>query len=185
MNNPYNAPTADLSRAGEVHETYMPSMFQMKGRIGRVRYIGYAMGMTIIFGLVMALVMGLLTMLSPTLGLVGMVLYIPMLVLGVILAIRRFHDLGKSGWFALLIIIPIVNFFVSLWLIFGAGSPAANGYGLPPAKNTKGVILLACLTPVVSIAFIVAMQQIPAFAALMGQPAASQTAPAAVEESEE
>ncbi len=185
MNNPYNAPTADLSRAGEVHETYMPTMFQLKGRIGRVRYIAYAMGMTIIFGLVIAVVMGLLTMLSPSLALVGMVLYIPMLVLGVMLAIRRFHDLGKSGWYALLIIIPIVNFFISLWLIFGAGSPAANQYGLPPAKNTKGVILLACLTPVVSIAFVLAMQKIPAFAALMGQPDLSQTTSVPVEESEE
>lgn len=57
------------------------------------------------------------------------------MVLGIALAIKRFHDLDKSGWWILLMFIPIVNFFVQLWLLFGSGTPGTNKFGEAPVKR--------------------------------------------------
>ena len=35
--------------------------------------------------------------------------------------IRRWHDLGRSGWWTLLFLIPLVNFIVFLCLLFTPG----------------------------------------------------------------
>lgn len=49
------------------------------------------------------------------------------------LYIKRFHDMDKSGWFSLLLIVPVVNMFVGLfWLGFVKGTDGANKYGEDP-----------------------------------------------------
>ena len=45
---------------------------------------------------------------------------------------RRLHDIGKSGWFQLLGLIPIVNFYL-LYLLVQPGQPESNAFGAPPA----------------------------------------------------
>jgi uncharacterized membrane protein YhaH (DUF805 family) len=40
----------------------------------------------------------------------------------VVAGIRRLHDMDKSGWYLLLAFIPLVNFFVLLWLLFWPGT---------------------------------------------------------------
>ena len=47
-------------------------------------------------------------------------------------AIRRLHDLNKSGWFTLLMIIPIVGFFFGWYLILVKGTTGSNRYGSDP-----------------------------------------------------
>lgn len=49
------------------------------------------------------------------------------------LSARRFHDLGKSGWLSLLMLIPVVNFFVWLFLLLAPGKSGSNLYGTQPA----------------------------------------------------
>ena len=55
---------------------------------------------------------------------------------------RRLHDLGKSGWFQLLGLIPVVGGLIVLILCIPEGSKEANAYGAPccaaaPAEETK------------------------------------------------
>ena len=38
-----------------------------------------------------------------------------------LIQIKRLKDIGKSGWFVLLVIIPIINFIYFLWLLFAKG----------------------------------------------------------------
>jgi uncharacterized membrane protein YhaH (DUF805 family) len=57
--------------------------------------------------------------------------------LGLGISVRRFHDTDNSGWFILLGLIPIVNFFAGLYLLFGAGTSGDNQYGAP--GNSYGV----------------------------------------------
>jgi uncharacterized membrane protein YhaH (DUF805 family) len=45
-----------------------------------------------------------------------------------IAAVRRSHDLGRSGWFALICLIP----FAGWYLVFKPGNPGANKYGPSP-----------------------------------------------------
>jgi hypothetical protein len=63
--------------------------------------------------------------------LVFVIVYLVLVVYGWSLYIRRWHDLGHSGWMSLLQLIPVVNFFVLLYLIFAKGDEGANQYGLP------------------------------------------------------
>jgi len=45
---------------------------------------------------------------------------------------RRLHDIGKSGWFLLLGLIPLVNFYL-LFLLVQPSQPDSNAFGAPPA----------------------------------------------------
>ncbi len=184
MNNPYNAPGADLSGHGGNDQPYQPKVFAMNGRIGRVRYIAYSMCITIalLFGLmiiagVMAVAMGggegMMVMMA-------LLFYVPMFAVGFIMAIRRVHDMGHSGWLSLLILVPLAN----LWLLFAPGTQGANAYGPPPVKNSTGVII-AAFSPIL-FAFVIGILAAIAMPAYQGymmkaKAAQEQAAPAAVE----
>nr|WP_280638273.1 DUF805 domain-containing protein [Hymenobacter sp. 5317J-9] len=66
-------------------------------------------------------------------GLLAVALFIPGLAVGV----RRLHDVGKSGWFTLIVFVPLVG---AIWLLVLActeGTPGPNQYGEDP----KGRVL--------------------------------------------
>jgi len=75
-------------------------------------------------------------------GLAGLALFLP--ALGV--AVRRFHDLGQTGWlvlaFAIAGLIPIVNFFAGIgnlvWFCM-RGTVGANAYG-PDSYDTDATL---------------------------------------------
>jgi len=46
-------------------------------------------------------------------------------------SVRRLHDIGKSGWWILLSLIPIVGLIVLYWLV-QPSVPEANEYGEAP-----------------------------------------------------
>ena len=48
---------------------------------------------------------------------------------------RRWHDLNKSGWNSLAILIPVVGLMVILWLIFGKPENENNKYGEPDQSS--------------------------------------------------
>ena len=47
------------------------------------------------------------------------------------LYVRRLHDLNMSGLYALLILVPIVNLILLLYLLFAPGKDKKNMYGKP------------------------------------------------------
>jgi len=51
------------------------------------------------------------------------------------LAIRRLHDMGKSGWISLLGLIPFISLIVGIALLFNEGASGENKYG--PIPNQK------------------------------------------------
>ena len=54
------------------------------------------------------------------------------LIPGLAVSIRRVHDIGKSGWFILINLIPIVGFII--WIVYMAtdSQPGENKYGQNP-----------------------------------------------------
>jgi uncharacterized membrane protein YhaH (DUF805 family) len=54
----------------------------------------------------------------------------------VAIAAQRFHDLGASGWWALLSLIPFVSLIILLLLIFAPGQKQANCYGAMPCPGS-------------------------------------------------
>ena len=181
MTNPYTAPTADFSHAGESDDVYDPQMFSFTGRIGRCRYLAYSVGMTLILMLVAGILGALAAGLIRNPVVMGVIWYVPGTVIMLTLAVRRLNDMHRAGWWSVLMLIPVVNFFVCLWLVFGPGDEHANAYGPPPSANTWPVIVGACAMPVflVAIIGILAAVAIPAYqtyvqkakAAQQGQPA--------------
>lgn len=65
---------------------------------------------------------------------------------------RRLHDTNRSGWFSILVLIPVINIFAYLYLIFMPGTQQQNNYGSPrPSFNWEIVmgwlaIILFCLS---------------------------------------
>jgi len=51
---------------------------------------------------------------------------------GLALLVRRMHDVGKSGWFVLLSLIPLIGTVWLLALCITEGNPGDNKYGPSP-----------------------------------------------------
>lgn len=49
---------------------------------------------------------------------------------------RRFHDTGRSGWWTLVWLIPVVGWIAAIYLCAQEGQPAANEYG-PPVPSSE------------------------------------------------
>jgi uncharacterized membrane protein YhaH (DUF805 family) len=61
----------------------------------------------------------------------GLVLFLP----GLAVAVRRLHDVGKSGWMMLIALIPIIGAIWLLVLLSTDSNPGENQYGV----NLKGI----------------------------------------------
>ncbi len=48
-------------------------------------------------------------------------------------SVRRLHDIGRTGWWVLLHLIPVIGFLVMLYFYLQRGEPSRNDYGPPPA----------------------------------------------------
>ena len=68
---------------------------------------------------------GLLTAWS----LLSMVVMLALVIPGFAVAVRRLHDVDKSGWWLLIGIIPLVGAIVLIYLSAQPGTRGANGFG--------------------------------------------------------
>ena len=59
----------------------------------------------------------------------------------VMLNIRRVHDRDHSGWYLLLCLIPIVNFFIMFQLVFLRGTRGPNRVGPDPVEQPERPLL--------------------------------------------
>jgi uncharacterized membrane protein YhaH (DUF805 family) len=50
-------------------------------------------------------------------------------------SIRRLHDIGRSGWWILIALIPIIGFIVLLVFYLQKSDPGDNSYGPPMAEG--------------------------------------------------
>lgn len=64
-------------------------------------------------------------------GIFALALILPQIAVG----IRRLHDIGRSGWWYLLIFIPILGWLVLLYFYILDSQPGTNAYG----PNPKGL----------------------------------------------
>ncbi|WP_171014027.1 DUF805 domain-containing protein [Chitinivorax sp. B] len=157
--NPYQAPTTMVDASAD--ETYQPSFLALNGRIGRLRYMAYQMANYFAVMLPFSLLSGVLgRSWGPFMaGLIMIVGAVCMVITSLLITRRRCHDIGWNGWTCLLALVPLIN----LIYLFIPGSSGKNQYGLPPKKNSIGVILMACVMPAILLVGVIAAIAIPAY----------------------
>ena len=97
------------------------------GRARRREYWMYVLVYVILYCIV-ALVEGFLG-LSPFLtAILSLALLVPSLAVGV----RRLHDVGKSGWWLLVVLVPILGSLYFLYLAVKDSQPDTNRWGTNP-----------------------------------------------------
>jgi len=159
--NPYAAPQTNVTRGdSDVEEYGEIKMFSAQGRIGRVRFIGYSIGLSILVMLAFGIVAAVAALIDPTASLVVIGIgYIAVIVVQFLLTIQRSHDMNVTGWLSLISLIPLA----ALIFWFVPGTRGENDYGKQPPPNTTGVIILACVVPLLAIVGILAAIAIPAY----------------------
>jgi len=68
-------------------------------------------------------------------GLFYCLYYLAVLIPGLAVSVRRLHDIGKSGWFFFIALIPIIGSIWLLVLMCTDGSAGENEYGANPKEN--------------------------------------------------
>lgn len=151
--NPYGAPRAALQDAPE--EVQPVRVFSVSGRIGRVRYIAYTMGLPFLIMLLAGIGSAFL---GPAGAALTVVAWIATVAVSIMLTIQRSHDFDMTGWFALLWLVPLVN--LAFWFI--PGTDGANRFGGKTPPNGVGVLLAVFVVPVVVIGILAAVA-VPAY----------------------
>ena len=156
----------------ELHEGFNNRrFFDWHGRVSRVQFLAYSTFNALIALMLVAL---LFVMIGGFQGMVNASSeQLPMSLLGassvgvavlfylqLAVSKRRFNDLNKTGWLALLMLVPGVNILVYLYLLAIEGTAGANYYGLParPASQLKTVLML--LIPLLVMSLIGLLTQI-------------------------
>ena len=118
-------------------------LFSFQGRVNRAKFWLVNIGLIVLEAIVFG-VAGGASMLSddpsnmtmPSFGLLGVVCLLVFIVLfwaGLAIAVKRWHDRNKSGWWVLIVFVPVIG---NLWYLiecgFLRGTAGANTYGADP-----------------------------------------------------
>ena len=98
------------------------------GRARRQEYWMY----TLVNIIIVVVLMVLMRMVS-LLGILYAIYALGTLLPSIGVTIRRLHDIGKSGWFMLLAIVPIANFYL-LYLLAQDSEAGNNSFGPNPKR---------------------------------------------------
>ncbi len=172
---PYQPPRGAIApvasdRYGEI------KLLSARGRLGRLRYLGYSVALGLLVNLAAGLLGGMAAIFLEDdpgeMFIVGLVVILaaPALLISLLLGIQRLHDFDASGWWSLMTIVPLANLVLYLVLLIMPGTQGANRFGDPPPPNTLGVILLALLPLAILILGIVAAIAIPVYLQSLNAP---------------
>ena len=118
----------------------LKDMFSFNGRMRRIHYFLYGLAGGLIFSVAYLIIAFAFGAMFGSFA-VSLVLLIPCYIayLWVTLAIgvKRLHDIDKSGWYLLILLIPIVNFFWALYMLFADGTVGPNRFGKDPKNRVS------------------------------------------------
>ena len=105
-------------------------LWDWEGRIARLPYFLITLVTSVAGGILTALIdRGASALLFVPLA--------PIIYINVLALIKRLHDLGLSGWYGLVGLVPLVNFVFTLYLFFAKGHAGVNRYGPPPIDQSN------------------------------------------------
>lgn len=110
------------------------SVFSPKGRIRRSTYFlrcilfGFTSGIIQTFALLSSNINFLIF---------SYILMVTFCILIIIQAVKRLHDIERSGWYWLIFLIPIVNIIFGFYLLLTDGTIGKNQYGSDPKNRSR------------------------------------------------
>ncbi len=114
----------------EAYKKFWQNYATFSGRSRRSDY-WYVVLANMILGAVTSIV----TMVLPFLEFLTFVYALATLIPGIALVVRRLHDINKSGWYCLFVLIPLVGAILLLVWLATDSQAGANQYG----ENPKGI----------------------------------------------
>lgn len=106
-----------------------------KGRSSRSEYWWFAL-FNIIVGVVLGIVLGIIGVSENVINGISSLLTLALFLPGLGLSVRRLHDIGKSGWWLFLALIPLVGAIILFIWYCKDSELEVNQYG--PVPNLKG-----------------------------------------------
>lgn len=110
-----------------VKSVILKRFLDFQGRSPRSEYWWFFV-FTIVLYLVTMAAMAIL----PILGIIFAIGFIVLIIPSLAVAIRRFHDIDKSGWWILVGFIPIVGFILMIYFFTQKGTEGDNRFGPDP-----------------------------------------------------
>lgn len=131
MSNPFEAPLHTGAGSADLGPLHV--LFGFDGRIARRHYWAGTLGATALFYGTLFGVAVIAGENDTAFGAVTLLLYVPFIWTNLALQIKRWHDRGKSGFFVLVNLIPIVGplySFIELGML--RGDQGRNEFGVDP-----------------------------------------------------
>jgi uncharacterized membrane protein YhaH (DUF805 family) len=160
---PYTTPKAEI--VSDQQEYGSIKILSVKGRIGRLRYIAYSIGISLFIYLAMGALLGLVgtTMSEEAMGPLMLLLLAlgigSMFFINILLMIQRCHDINMPGWLSLSLLIPLLP--LVFWFI--PGTEGGNRYGPPPSPNRSAVLIIMIILIMVALLGVLAAIAIPVY----------------------
>lgn len=119
--------------------TVLKKYFEFSGRARRAEYWYFTL-FNVIFSIVLGVIDAVIAAgntsdIGVLGGLYSLALFIPSLAV----AVRRLHDTGRSGWWMLMIFIPLIGVIVLLVFMVMDGEASDNEYGPDPKADASVV----------------------------------------------
>lgn len=103
---------------------------EFNGRACRAEY-----WMFFLFNLIIALVLFLIEAMIGSYGIIATLYSLAVLVPGIAVTVRRLHDSGRSGWWILIVFVPLIGTVILLIFLVFESQPGANEYGPNPSEG--------------------------------------------------
>ena len=98
-----------------------------KGRATRSEYWYF-----VLFNMVVSAVLSGLAQASNGLAIISVLYSLAVFIPGLAVAVRRLHDVGKSGWWYFIVLVPCVGFIILLLDLIKESQAGDNQYGPYP-----------------------------------------------------
>ncbi|MDH1799270.1 DUF805 domain-containing protein [Acinetobacter johnsonii] len=125
------------------------SALNAAGRFGRFSYLAW----NFLLAIVASIILGIFIAIFPNTfvnletgnfggGMIFIILiYVALMYFTFVFTIRRLHDRNHTGWLSLLMLVPLANVILMLYLIFAPGDDRSNSYGSPrPTAGWEAVL---------------------------------------------
>lgn len=113
-----------------------------EGRARRKEYWMFTL-FSVIVSIILAIVDAAMASSADSVGVLGLLYSLAVLLPSLAVSVRRLHDIDKSGWWLLIVLVPLIGAIVLLVFAVMEGTRGSNRFGPDPKSGEDGVPALA------------------------------------------